>query len=250
MTEVSSIAELRNRIEYLEKQRKHPLSSSSSSFSSSSSSSSSSAAVARVEAHLRHCNLLAFWTRRVPADYYQRSLEDRASLLNCGTDQLCKTILLENSLYNEEEDGKGSRVGRFFAVVVQYVCKIDAEKLRDVIRKLHSPPLPRKRVNLRLVASEVSEAVTGFSHNAVSPFGMLRTETIPVIICSRITRLKVPFVYLGGGETDLKIGLSVTSLIEATNPVAVTEISAPRPGLHSGMSRTMTGDDNDDDDDI
>jgi prolyl-tRNA editing enzyme YbaK/EbsC (Cys-tRNA(Pro) deacylase) len=184
--------------------------------------------VRRVTDHLRREGV-AFCMRRVPTDYYAQTLEWRAKALGASSvDQLCKTIVLENRSCARAGCSDVSD-SRFYAVVVQYGAKIDVDKLRDVLHRLRPPGerIPKKRFALHLAPEDVSAQLTGFTHNSVSPFGL--ASRIPVIVCSRIaaSSLKPPFVYLGGGEVDLKIGLSVSSLVQALMPI-VGEVSIPR----------------------
>lgn len=57
--------------------------------------------------------------------------------------------------------------------------------------------------NLRLVAGDVSDALSGYSHNAVTPVGM--ATRLPIILSHKIAALQPDFFWLGGGEVDLKV---------------------------------------------
>lgn len=73
--------------------------------------------------------------RMVIADhqYYQKTLEDRRGILTApSTSFLCKTIVFENTAYNEKFEGK--HYPRHIAVMVQYIGKIHTEKLNKVMR--------------------------------------------------------------------------------------------------------------------
>ena len=76
-----------------------------------------------------------------------------------------------------------------------------------------------------MAPTAVSEALTGFGHNSVSPFGM-KTK-IPVIICRRCAELFPPFVMLGGGEVHVKLAVPVDELIRGCGAV-VGDISELR----------------------
>ena len=58
-------------------------------------------------------------------------------------------------------------------------------------------------------------------HNAVTPFGML-TPDIPVVLCTRCTEVNPRYIYLGGGQVDVKLGLPLADFIRATNPIIAT----------------------------
>lgn len=60
--------------------------------------------------------------------------------------------------------------------------------------------LAKKKFNFQFAPESVSYELSGFEHNAITPFGMRRN--IPVIICSRLLspNLSAPVIYLGGGK--------------------------------------------------
>lgn len=49
---------------------------------------------------------------------------------------------------------------------------------------------------------QVSDQLTGFQHNAVSPIGL--ATDLPIIMSDRVAALQPPVFWLGGGEPDLK----------------------------------------------
>jgi prolyl-tRNA editing enzyme YbaK/EbsC (Cys-tRNA(Pro) deacylase) len=108
-----------------------------------------------------------------------------------------------------------------------FAAKFDAELLRDLIHGLRpaASRLPRKRFHFQLADEEVSNKLSGFSHNAVSPFGMV--SDIPIVICRRCTEVQPAYLFMGGGEVDLKLGISVSDFLRATNAI-VGELSTPR----------------------
>ena len=57
---------------------------------------------------------------------------------------------------------------------MQYISKLDTEKLRGLVRDLMPPEkqLSKKKFNFQLADEEVSFELSGFSHNAVTPIGM------------------------------------------------------------------------------
>jgi prolyl-tRNA editing enzyme YbaK/EbsC (Cys-tRNA(Pro) deacylase) len=72
---------------------------------------------------------------------------------------------------------------------------------------------------MRLAPEEVSDALTGFEHNGVSPIG---TKTrLPIIFSHRIAALDPDVFWLGAGEVDLKLGMSAAVFISAYAPHVV-----------------------------
>lgn len=65
---------------------------------------------------------------------------------------------------------------------------------------------------MRLVEGGVSDKLSGFQHNAVTPIGM--ATPLPVIIDKPITELPQSEFWLGGGEVDLKLRLPVAVALE------------------------------------
>ena len=69
--------------------------------------------------------------------------------------------------------------------------------------------------------AQVSMRLTGFVHNAVSPVGMATPE-MPIVLSHRIQALGVSdgagFMWFGGGEPDLKLGMPVAAFVLAYSP--------------------------------
>lgn len=72
---------------------------------------------------------------------------------------------------------------------------------------------------------KINDEITGFFHNAVCPFGLL--TPIPVLLCASCLQLSPPFLWMGGGEVDVKLGLPVSDFIRATGAL-VADVSEPR----------------------
>ncbi|GAQ80918.1 hypothetical protein KFL_000660120 [Klebsormidium nitens] len=162
------------------------------------------------------CQTVRF--KAVPEDYYERSLEERRDLLGApSVDHLCKSIVMTNTQAPADVvNCSNPRNSKYYVVVVQYVAKLNTEKLKNFVYGLNEGKLPKKRINMRLAPSEVSDELTGYTHNSVTPFGM-RTD-IPVILSDAITTLSPPFFWLGAGEVDLKLGLEVSEFVDAIKP--------------------------------
>lgn len=63
---------------------------------------------------------------------------------------------------------------RYYLVIVQYVSKLDTEKLRGLVRDLMpaEKQLSKKKFNFQLADEQTSFDLSGFAHNAVTPVGM------------------------------------------------------------------------------
>lgn len=171
---------------------------------------------------LQQCRIV-----HVPPNYYQVPLQERAVLLNAHINQLCKSIVFENKEC-ESTDCSDRTNSRYYLIVLQYAAKFEASLLADVVHSLRPPAerLPKKRFHFQLAPEDVNEALTGCTHNAVTPFGLLNSS-IPVIVCKRLLDMQPKFLYLGGGAVDVKLGMPLDSFIKATNAI-VGEISSVR----------------------
>jgi prolyl-tRNA editing enzyme YbaK/EbsC (Cys-tRNA(Pro) deacylase) len=140
--------------------------------------------------------------------------------------------VLENTAKEESGNLFDLSDPKYVAVVVQYEAKIDDGTLADKIHALSSlslkgsERLPRKRFKFQLAAEDISDRLTGFIHNAVTPFGI--KAPIPVIICQRVLDVKPYFIYLGGGAVDMKLGLSLSDLLSSTGGTSIGYVSRLR----------------------
>ena len=163
----------------------------------------------------------SFRVVRVPSDYYDRPLEyRRANLSASSVAHLCKSMVMENTKddrpYPEglpTTTASGPWDSKYVMVVVQYVSKLHAEKIRDLVFDRRQGRTPRKKIKFRLAPEEVSRAITGYGHNAVTPVATARA--IPVLVSHRILDLRPDFFFLGAGEVDLKVGFSAAEFVEA-----------------------------------
>mmetsp|Transcript_7612 Transcript_7612/g.18557 ORF Transcript_7612/g.18557 Transcript_7612/m.18557 type:complete len:109 (+) Transcript_7612:453-779(+) len=102
-------------------------------------------------------------------------------------------------------------------VVIQYTAKMNKEKLMKIIRGLRTDEtkLSKKLINMRVASMEEGVALSGFGHNAVTPVGM--TVKIPMIVSHRV--LQLPYIWLGGGEVDVKLKISIPDLCRVFDPI-------------------------------
>uniref|UniRef100_A0A7S2DTW2 YbaK/aminoacyl-tRNA synthetase-associated domain-containing protein n=1 Tax=Haptolina brevifila TaxID=156173 RepID=A0A7S2DTW2_9EUKA len=166
-----------------------------------------------------------FW--RVRGDYYEQDLAWRRDILGAASvQQLCKSMIMENTKLTEEEAKASGRI-KYVMFVLQYANgKLNKEKMHDVIRSMEgSKAAAKKQYSIRMVSQEVSNKLSGFPHNAVTPFGM--ATPIPVLLSERIRALPEGRVWLGGGEVDLKLRLDVAELVaKFESPAGVAPIFA------------------------
>eukprot|EP01041_Mallomonas_annulata_P004512 gene4511-8967_t len=182
--------------------------------------------VSRAKLCVRKMSIHRSIFKMVPSDYYDRSLESRAQLLGCNTDQLCKSIIFENIAcdHNNISDYTSSR---YYCIIIQYIEKFDAEKLKDFVHELRpaGDRIPKKKINFQLASGEQSFLLTGFSHNAISPYGMI--ERIPIIVAKSCLTMSVPYLWCGGGHPDVKLGLPLQEFLSSSHAL-IADISVPR----------------------
>ena len=153
---------------------------------------------------------------RAPPEYYDRPLEFRMGIVGAASvHHLCKTIVMENTRVEDNEPG----VTKYYMVIVQYSAKLHSDKLRNFVRAAHGGKLSKAQVNMRLCPEEISDKLTGFEHNGVSPIGS-KTQ-LPIIMSDRIAKLEPDVFWLGAGEVDLKVGMSAADFIKAYEPHVV-----------------------------
>jgi prolyl-tRNA editing enzyme YbaK/EbsC (Cys-tRNA(Pro) deacylase) len=85
--------------------------------------------------------------------------------------------------------------------------------------------LPKSKMNMRMVADEVTAELTGYGHNSVTP--ICSATRMPIVMSDKIAALDGPF-FLGAGETDLKVSMPASAFLEGFKdaPVYVVNISS------------------------
>jgi prolyl-tRNA editing enzyme YbaK/EbsC (Cys-tRNA(Pro) deacylase) len=169
----------------------------------------------------RQLGLRSVQIKRAQSNYYDLSLEQRREVLQApSTFHLCKTIIMENTAYDETAS-KDPFYPKHVAVIVQYEARLNAEKVMKTMKEYQnshsSHKLPRKSFHFRHADEEVALRLTGYGHNAITTF--LMKSDIPVLISKAITRLQPCYFWMGGGEVELKIGISVEEFVQVCNPL-------------------------------
>lgn len=154
---------------------------------------STPAAVVRVRDDVVRRGLRGCALARVPPGYYGLPLASRAALLQCPVSRLCKMLLFVNGSASASEDAAApiSRA-RHIGVVLQYASKLDVGALQSWLASRPGAPS-----DVRLTLAEDGEALTGFEHNGLSPFGS-RRPLCHLVVSKAVARLPSPaFVWLG-----------------------------------------------------
>eukprot|EP00232_Nephroselmis_pyriformis_P016789 CAMPEP_0182881308 /NCGR_PEP_ID=MMETSP0034_2-20130328/17100_1 /TAXON_ID=156128 /ORGANISM="Nephroselmis pyriformis, Strain CCMP717" /LENGTH=232 /DNA_ID=CAMNT_0025014333 /DNA_START=78 /DNA_END=772 /DNA_ORIENTATION=+ len=148
-----------------------------------------SAVHTRLHGELVSRGVMDFKFHRAPPEYYSWSLEQRRVELGAvSTNQLCKSIVMENkSATDDIVDCSNPKNSRFYCIIVQYNARLDAEKVRSYVHQLNEGAVAKRRFNMQLARGEDNDRLTGYAHNAVSPVGM--ATDIPMIISHHIAEL-------------------------------------------------------------
>ncbi|KAJ1991429.1 hypothetical protein H4R33_001350 [Dimargaris cristalligena] len=150
----------------------------------------------------------------VDPDYYDWTLQARVFRLTApSVAHLCKCVVMENTRSSHQRYDSVAD-SRYYCIVVQYISSIDTARLTEFVRQQDGYTKGKKKYNFRLVDSDMSLALTGYSNNAVSPFGL--NHPIPIILDKSIDRLSPPVLYLGAGHADWKLALPITEFKRAT----------------------------------
>jgi len=176
---------------------------------------------AKVQAECERLGLSSGKLWRVRSDYYEQELVWRRDVLGARSVQcLCKSMIMENTKVGGMTLEQATKAGRvkYVMIVLQYAgAKLQKEKLTDAVRRMEgSNAVGKKQYSLRMVAQEVSDSLSGFQHNAVTPIGM--ATPVPVLLSEKIKRLPGGEVWLGGGEVDLKLRFEVAELVSKFTP--------------------------------
>jgi len=186
----------------------------------------------KVEQLCRAMDLSSVQFVRTPTDYYTWTLDQRKEFIGASsTHHLCKSIVVENTEWSAPgnihstipsssgcEDPLNSR---FYCVIIQYTARLLSHQVFKFVRGLKNNELPLKSYHFQLAKN--SETITGFEHNAVCPIGM--AVPIPIIVDKKITNLHPNYIWLGGGEVDLKLGIRVSDLLKISKNVFVADVT-------------------------
>ena len=175
--------------------------------------------IRRVNLDVQKAKLSEYFTKKginsfiiveTPEDYYSMSLDQRKEIVGCNKEALCKSVILENTLF--DENIKCPIYRKYYLTVVQYVSEFNAEKiaklLRSYIAEKYDIKLTKKQIHFRVAKKEVAYEMTGFSFNSIGPY-LMKSEDLLIIFPSKLYEIYPNYFYLGGGELELKVGVCI-----------------------------------------
>lgn len=119
---------------------------------------------------------------------------------------LCKCIIMENKKFKPEH--ASAFYHKYVCVVIQFKTTLNNEKLIKIMKNYQnsncSDKVSRKGFHYRLAPDSANQEISGYMHNAVTPFMFKNTE-IPMVISDRIGQLQPRNFWLGGGHVNTKL---------------------------------------------
>lgn len=161
-------------------------------------------------------NIYSYRIVEAPSDYYHKTLEERRVILNTHTkDIICKSIILENTAYDESI--KNEFYQKYYLTVVQYTNEFNAEKiaknLKNFINEKFNLKLANKHFHFRLAKNEVAFEMTGFTFNAIGPF-LMKCKDMKILFPKNLYEIYPQYFFVGGGEYELKVGMCVDDFMK------------------------------------
>lgn len=98
-------------------------------------------------------------------------------------------------------------------MIIQYTSRLDTPTLEKFVRSL-IPGASRNQYHLRSAKSVDVDRLTGSEFNGVCPIG--NKVDIPIILSARLKNVPTAWMWVGGGEPDLKLGFPVHDFIKSS----------------------------------
>lgn len=98
-------------------------------------------------------------------------------------------------------------------MIVQYTSRLQTAQLEKFVRSL-IPGASRSNYHLRSAKPEDVALLTGAEFNGVCPIG--NKTDIPIVLSERLLHVPTGWMFVGGGEPELKLGFSVQEFIQQT----------------------------------
>ena len=136
----------------------------------------------RVNLDFQHSKMIEFFlTNEVysysiveaKSTYYNLTLGERKNVLGAhSVDVLCKTIILENTSFDEKYESRYYQ--KYYMVIVQYTNEFNAEKIAKIMKTLQNnncaEKLSNKYFHFRLAKNDVAYEMTGYRFNCITPY--------------------------------------------------------------------------------
>lgn len=160
-------------------------------------------------------NIYSYNIKQANSNYYDLTLDQRKEFLGSNIkDNLCKTIILENKNFDESKESKFYK--RYYMCIVQYINEFNAEKIAKLLKKRQNDnceeKLSNKYFHFRLSKDEVAFEMTGYYFNCITPY-LMKSDSIEILFPDVLLNVYPYYLWLGGGEIELKVGISIFDFI-------------------------------------
>ena len=174
-------------------------------------------------------NLLSVQVARAPANYFDLSLQDRATFLKApSTFHLCKTIIMQNTKHDAgleafPQAAADPHYHKYVCVITQFEGKLNSQKILNIMKALQHEKssvgvkMSLKGFHFRLAEETEALELSGYQYNAITPFFM-KNPTIPIILSQDIAELDPAYLWFSGGRINVKMGVSVADFLRFFGP--------------------------------
>ena len=174
-------------------------------------------------------NCYSFRIVETPFNYYDMNLDERQKIVDAHTkDIICKSIILENK--NFDSSIKCDLYQQFYLTIVQYVGEFNAEKigrtLKNYINSKYNLKLANKHFHFRLCDNDLAFKMTGFTFNAIGPY-LMKCNDLKILFPKSLYDIYPEYFFLGGGEYELKVGLTIDDFMKLLGKNTIVLDTAP-----------------------
>ena len=115
---------------------------------------------------------------------------------------------------------------------MQYCATLNSDKMMKAVRDFQHAHVPTKKApraafNFRVCEEQLSDQMSGYGHNGVTP--VFFVTPMPIFLSEAVVDLGHGWLWLGGGDTDIKLRVAVEELkAKAEAPFIIADISNPK----------------------
>jgi hypothetical protein len=174
-------------------------------------------------------NCYSFRIVETPINYYDMNLDERQKIVQTHSKStLCKSIILENK--NFDPSIKCDLYQKFYLTIVQYVSEFNTEKigrtLKNYLNSKFNLKLANKHFHFRLCDNDLAFKMTGFTFNAIGPY-LMKCKDLMILFPKSLYDVYPEYFFLGGGEYELKVGLTIDDFMKLLGKNTIVLDTAP-----------------------
>jgi len=131
----------------------------------------------RVNLNYQHSRMIEYFIKNKVYSY--KIVEAQPNYYELiSIDVLCKTIILENTAFDEKYESEHYK--RYYMTLVQYTNEFNGEKIARLMKSIQNEKCEHKLSNkffhFRLAKNEIAYDMTGYRFNCITPFLMKADE--------------------------------------------------------------------------